>query len=138
FEIAKRYVSNFLDLEIADLKAGNTIKIVAIEANKTVLINIPDLHFPVNLTGKVDRIDEYNGVTRIIDYKTGKVQQNQVEIVNWEAITTDYDAYSKSFQVLSYVYMMHLSGEIQLPVEAGIISFKNLNSGFLRFAKKNK
>lgn len=138
FEIAKRYVSNFLDLEIADLKAGNTIKIIAIEANKNVTINIPEIHFPVNLTGKIDRIDEYNDLIRVVDYKTGKVQQNQVEVINWEDITTDYNAYSKSFQVLSYVYMMHLSGDIQLPVEAGIISFKNLNSGFLRFAKKDK
>lgn len=138
FEIAKRYVSNFLDLEIADLKAGNTIKIIAIEANKNVTINIPEIHFPVNLTGKIDRIDKYNDLIRVVDYKTGKVQQNQVEVINWEDITTDYNAYSKSFQVLSYVYMMHLSGDIQLPVEAGIISFKNLNSGFLRFAKKDK
>jgi len=138
FEIAKRYVSNFLDLEIADLKAGNTIKIIAIEANKNITINIPEIHFPVNLTGKIDRIDKYNDLIRVVDYKTGKVQQNQVEVINWEDITTDYNAYSKSFQVLSYVYMMHLSGDIQLPVEAGIISFKNLNSGFLRFAKKDK
>lgn len=138
FEIAKRYVSNFLDLEIADLKAGNCIKIIAIEANKNVSINIPGVPFPINLTGKVDRIDEYNGVVRIIDYKTGKVQQNQVEVIDWEDITTDYDAYSKSFQILTYAYMMHHSGDIKLPVEAGIISFKNLNSGFLRFAKKNK
>ncbi|PKQ45931.1 PD-(D/E)XK nuclease family protein [Confluentibacter flavum] len=138
FEIAKRYVSNFLDLEIEDLKVGNTIKIVAIEANKTVLINIPELHFTVNLKGKVDRVDEYNGITRIIDYKTGNVQQNQVEIINWEDITTDFDSYSKSFQILSYAYMMQLSGDIELPVEAGIMSFKNLNSGFLKFAKKDK
>ncbi|WP_100611235.1 PD-(D/E)XK nuclease family protein [Confluentibacter lentus] len=138
FEIAKRYVSNILDLETADLKVGNTIKIIAVEANNRVLIDIPELHFPINLTGKVDRVDEYNGITRIIDYKTGNVQQNQVEIVNWEDLTTDYDTYSKSFQILSYAYMMLLSGEIKLPIEAGIISFKNLNSGFLKFAKKDK
>ena len=61
----------------------------------------------MTLTGKVDRIDEYNGVTRIIDYKTGKVEQNKVEIVNWEDITTDYSKYSKSFQLLMYAYMMN-------------------------------
>lgn len=138
FEIAKRYVSNFLDLEIQDLKAGNKIKIIAIEANNTVLIDIPELNFAVNITGKVDRVDEYNGVTRIIDYKTGRVEQGSVEIVNWEDITTDYSKYSKSFQVLTYAYMMHASGELKLPVEAGIISFKNLNQGFLKFAKKDK
>ncbi|GAA3593357.1 PD-(D/E)XK nuclease family protein [Flavivirga amylovorans] len=138
FEIAKRYVSNFLDLEIEDLKAGNQIKIIAIEANNKVIVDIPELDFPVTITGKVDRVDEYNGVTRIVDYKTGKVEQNSVEIVDWESITTDYSKYSKSFQVLTYAYMMHVSNQIQLPVEAGIISFKNLSKGFLKFSKKDK
>ncbi|MFD0834892.1 PD-(D/E)XK nuclease family protein [Mariniflexile aquimaris] len=138
FEIAKRYVSNFLDLEIRDLKAGNQIKIIAIEANNDITLEIHELNFPVKLVGKVDRVDEYNGITRIIDYKTGSVEQGHVEIVDWEAITTDYKKYSKPFQVLSYAYMMHLMGAIKLPVEAGIISFKNLNAGFLKFAKKDK
>ncbi|TGV02263.1 PD-(D/E)XK nuclease family protein [Flavivirga rizhaonensis] len=138
FEIAKRYVSNFLDLEIDDLKAGNQIKIMAIEANNNVSVDIPELDFPVIITGKVDRVDEYNGVTRIVDYKTGKVEQNNVEIIDWESITTDYSKYSKSFQVLTYAYMMHVSNQIQLPVEAGIISFKNLCKGFLKFSKKDK
>ncbi|WP_246124808.1 PD-(D/E)XK nuclease family protein [Algibacter pacificus] len=138
YEIAKRYVSNFLNLEIEDLKAGNEIKIIAIESNNNVLIEIPELDFPVKLTGKVDRVDEYNGVTRIVDYKTGRVDSGKVEIVNWEDLTTDYTKYSKSFQVLTYAYMMLLSNEITLPVEAGIISFKNLKAGFLKFSKKDK
>jgi len=138
FEIAKRYVSNFLDLEIETLKAGNQIKIIAIEANHTVLMDIPELDFPVKLTGKVDRVDEYNGITRIIDYKTGRVDQNKVEIVDWENIASDYTKFSKSFQVLTYAYMMLLSKDIKLPIEAGIISFKNLSAGFLKFSKKDK
>lgn len=138
FEIAKRYVSNFLDLEIQDLNAGNQIKICAIEANNEVMVDVPELGFPVKLVGKVDRVDEYNGMTRIIDYKTGRVEQNHVEIVNWEEITTDYKKYSKPFQILTYAYMMHLMDDINLPIEAGIISFKNLNAGFLKFAKKDK
>ncbi|GAA4305268.1 PD-(D/E)XK nuclease family protein [Aestuariibaculum suncheonense] len=139
YEIAKRFVSNFLDFEIKDLKAGNEIKIVAIEAdNKVEITDIPELNFPVKLVGKVDRVDEYNGVIRIIDYKTGRVDQNQVEIINWEDLTSDYKKYSKSFQVLTYAYMMHLTNEIKLPVEAGIISFKNLSAGVLKFAKKDK
>ena len=138
FEIAKRYVSNFLDLEIQDLKAGNKIKIIAIEAENKVKIDVPELKFPVYLTGKVDRVDEYNDVTRIIDYKTGRVEQRLVEIVNWEDITTDYNKYSKSFQVLTYALMMHHSKQLKSPVEAGIISFKNLSAGFLKYAKKDK
>jgi len=138
YEIAKRYVSNILNLEINQLKQGNTIKIIAIETNNKVKINIPELDFPVYLTGKVDRVDEYNGILRIIDYKTGKVEQPAVEISNWEDLTTDYKKYSKSFQVLTYAYMMNHETPLKLPIEAGIISFKNLNKGFLKFGKKEK
>ena len=136
FEIAKRYVSNFLDLEMKSLRAGDKIKIIAIESDNTISIKISELNFPIKIKGKVDRVDECNGIIRIIDYKTGNVQQNQVEIVNWEDITTDYKKYSKSFQVLTYAYMMQKSNKISLPIEAGIISFKNLSSGFLKFSKK--
>lgn len=136
FEIAQRYISNFINSEMEQLKAGNQIKIIAIEADEKVDLNVENILYPVHLTGKVDRIDEFNGVMRIIDYKSGRVDQSKVEIVNWADITTDYDKYSKSFQVLCYTYMMYKKKKIELPVEAGIISFKNLNEGFLKFGVK--
>lgn len=138
YEIAKRYVSNFLDLEISDIQKGNNIKILAVEADASAEIKIPELGFPVRVRGKIDRVDEYNGIIRIVDYKTGKVTQNEVEIVNWDEIASDYKKFSKSFQILTYAYMIHQSGSIKLPVEAGIISFKNLKSGFIKFSKKDK
>ncbi|MDW5289537.1 PD-(D/E)XK nuclease family protein [Formosa sp. PL04] len=139
FEIAKRYVSNFINLELKEIKAGRIIKILAIEASsKQVKISIPELPFPVTIGGKVDRVDEYDGTTRIIDYKTGKVDQSQVEIVDWDELTTDYNKYSKPFQILCYAFMMHSDGNLKFPLEAGIISFKNLNAGFLKFTKKDK
>lgn len=137
FEIAKRYIDNFLDLEIADLKDGNTLEIIAIELDNSAEINIPELDFPVRITGKVDRVDKRNGITRIIDYKSGKVDSAKVQITNWNDLTTDYDKYSKSFQVLTYAYLMHAKKPFTEPVEAGIISFKNLRAGFLKFGKKD-
>ena len=136
FEIAQRYISNFINLEIKSLKDGDQIKILAIEADETIDIKIEGLDFPIKLKGKVDRIDQFNGTTRVVDYKSGKVEQNKVELVNWEDLITDYDKYSKSFQILCYAYMMHQKNRIELPIEAGIISFKNLNEGFLKFGKK--
>nr|WP_321221425.1 PD-(D/E)XK nuclease family protein [uncultured Psychroserpens sp.] len=136
FEISKRYISNFLNIEVDDINKGNIIKIIAIETENRIPIYIESISKTVNLTGKVDRVDEYNGVTRIIDYKTGRVEAGKVNIVDWEDITTDYDKYSKSFQILMYAYMMHQDQKINLPVEAGIISFKSLNSGLLKFAIK--
>ncbi|MBD3862996.1 PD-(D/E)XK nuclease family protein [Olleya marilimosa] len=137
FEIAKRYVLNFLNLEIEALKNGDVIKIIALEAKvENVKININTLPFPIQLRGTVDRIDECNGVIRIIDYKTGKVDQSKVSVINWDDLLSDYTKYSKSFQVLMYVYMLLKDKKINLPVEAGIISFKNLSAGFIPFVKK--
>ncbi|WP_452227273.1 PD-(D/E)XK nuclease family protein [Lacinutrix cladophorae] len=136
FEIAKRYVFNFINLEIEEVKQGNQIKIIALEANNRTAISISELDYTIHLTGKVDRVDSYNGITRIIDYKTGKVASNQVEISNWEDITTDYKKYSKSFQVLLYAYMMKQENKVAFPLEAGIISFKNLSAGFIKFGVK--
>ena len=136
YEIAKRYILNFIRLEKEQLTKNHTIKIIAIEAKVESEINIPELNFPVKLKGEIDRVDEFDGVTRIIDYKSGKVLQHNLEIIDWNNITKDYKAYSKAFQVLMYAYMLSQEHNIQLPVEAGIISFKNLRQGFLKFAKK--
>ena len=136
YEIAKRYVSNFLNTEIEALQNGDAITILQIEAHNECVVTLEGLTTAVKLIGKVDRVDQCNGVMRIIDYKTGSVQQSQVELVDWDALTTDYKAYSKSFQVLTYAYMMHREQQLRFPLEAGIISFKNLSAGFLKFAKK--
>lgn len=139
FEVAKRYVFNFLQKELETLKSNHTIKIIALEQKVRIKIDIPELDFPVFINGIVDRIDNYDGTLRIIDYKSGKVEQRDVEIINWEDLTSDYKKYSKSFQLLSYAFMLHQNKEIVLPLTAGIISFKNLQGDYvLNFSKKDK
>jgi hypothetical protein len=138
FEIAKRYVVNFLNQEIVSLKEGNSIKLLMVETNVFTTIKLDEISFPIKLKGQIDRVDEFNGVIRVIDYKTGKVLRNEVEIVNWEEITTDDSKYGKSFQILMYAFILNGMEEFNGPVEAGIISFKNLNEGFLKFAKKDR
>jgi len=134
FEVAKRYILNFINHEIYELNQGNQIEILQIESKLKTQIQIPELDFPVFIQGKVDRLDSYNGQFRIIDYKTGSVKQNDVEIINWEEMTTDYK-YHKIVQILAYALMINKEIDFD-QAYAGIISFKNLNSGFLRFGTK--
>ncbi len=138
FEVAKRYVRNFLNQELKMAKTGARLKIIYIEASLKTSVSIENINFPVYLRGKVDRVENLDGTTRIIDYKTGNVLQNQLEIEEWDAISTDYDKYSKSFQVLTYATMISQQSKLEQPVEAGIISFKNLRSGFMKFSKKER
>ncbi|MCK0123306.1 PD-(D/E)XK nuclease family protein [Gelidibacter sp. F2691] len=136
-EVAKRYVSNFINKELETLKSGHQIKIIDLEKELHIKLEIPELPFPVHLRGTVDRIDEFDGTLRIIDYKSGKVLQGQVEIVEWEDLSLDYTKYSKSFQILAYAYMLNATEPFTQPIEAGIISFKNLQGDyFLKFGKK--
>ena len=138
YNIAKRYVANFLKQELKLIAESNEVIIRHIESDLRTEIKVPGLNFQIFIAGKVDRIDEVDGTIRIIDYKTGKVEQGKVEIVDWEDITTDYTKFSKPFQILMYAYMIQSEKQFSKPLEAGIISFKNLSAGFLKFSKKDK
>ena len=138
FEIAKHYIQKFLETEIKTIEAGNSIKIIAIEVENNVAIDIPTLDFQINLTGKVDRVDELNGVTRIIDYKSGNVAPAQVKIDDWSLLLDSYKKYSKSIQLLMYAYMMAKTSLVTLPVEAGIISFKKMSHSVFKFEDKSE
>jgi len=137
FEVAKRNVSNFLKIELESIKNGEAIKILHLEKGCERVLKHPSLPFPIKIAGKVDRIEERNGVIRIIDYKTGKVEKTNVTLKSWKNLTQEIKN-DKIIQVLAYAYMFENEANDK-PIEAGIISFKNLKSGFLPFTyKENK
>lgn len=134
FEISKRFVQNFLLQELKQINAGNEIVISQIENQLEANIYVPELDFRVKIRGKVDRIDQINQITRIIDYKTGKVEQTDLNLVDWDELMTDYK-HSKKIQVLMYALMAKENVGLT-NTKAGIISFKNLSTGFIPFTKK--
>lgn len=134
FEVAKRNVSNFLKLELDSIQNGETIQIIALEKTFERELTHPSLPFPVLIKGNVDRIELRNGKIRIIDYKTGKVEKTNVILKSWKGLTQELKN-DKIIQVLAYAFMFEHEAT-GLPIEAGIISFKNLKSGFLPFGFK--
>jgi hypothetical protein len=133
FHVIQKYISNFLDLELQQLE-HHQVRIIALEQTMSVKLNVKGIDHPIILKGKLDRIDEVDGMTRIIDYKTGRVERKHVEIMSWENMIVDYK-YSKAFQLLCYAYMYSME-HINQPIVAGIISLKNLREGTLLFAQK--
>ena len=133
--MVSKYLENFIEQEIATTK-HHQLKILGLEEKLQITLDIPELDFPIHLKGKLDRIEEKDGVLRIIDYKSGRVTGPQLEIVDWEESIKD-DNYSKAFQLLCYALMYYNSRTVET-LEAGILSFKNLKSGVLSFATKEK
>ncbi len=136
FEVAKRNVSNFLKVELESIKNGDAIKIITLEERFEHILEHPSLPFPVKIGGSVDRIEERNGIIRIIDYKTGRVEKSNVTLKSWEGLI-DVIKNDKIIQILAYVFMFK-KDQHNKPIEAGIISFKNLKSGFLPFTFKEE
>lgn len=134
YEVAKRNVSNFLKLELDALEKGDEVQIIALEETFERKLEDPRLPFPVLIKGNVDRIESRNGRIRIIDYKTGKVEQKSVTLKDWNGLIEDIKN-DKIIQVLAYAFMFEEKANGH-EMEAGIISFKNLKSGFLPFQFK--
>lgn len=134
FNVIVAYINTFVLKEIQDIK-HHKIKIIALEYELSVKIDVPGIEIPVTLKGTLDRIDEKDGILRILDYKTGNVNKSNVEIILWDEIIENYDS-SKAFQLLCYSFMYQIVNPIE-KMNAGIISFKNLSSGPFYFSTKN-
>lgn len=130
FEVSKDYVNRFLENEKSLLQNNNRLKIIATEQNLETTLEIDGLDFPIKIHGNVDRIDELNGTIRVIDYKTGSVEAGNLKVPDLSSIADE--KYSKAIQVLLYSYMFSKTNKIAASFEGGIISFKNLNGGFLK------
>lgn len=132
FEVSKNHIIRFLNQELQLLKAKKQLKIIATEMELCAEIKTEGVNFPIKLKGIVDRIDELDGVVRIIDYKTGKVEAKQLKISDYSVIKEDYK-YTKAMQVMLYTYLFMVNTRgVNSQVESGIISFQNLNAGFMK------
>lgn len=132
FEVIIQFINRFLKKELQKVNEGRVIRIVALEKSLEATIDFPNFDFPIKVKGIVDRIDEVDGVVQIIDYKSGKVLPNQLNINDFDKLATEYK-YSKSLQILLYAYLFTQNTlyDSSKELQAGIISFKNLQSGFM-------
>ena len=133
-EVAIKYISDFIKIEIESIMSGDSIQIIGIEEDFNVKFQSEKFKDEINLKGQIDRIDNFNGKLRIIDYKTGKkIEKRELNLSNWENLEMDYDKIKNWFQLLFYAYAYNMTNNQNLPTEVGIISFKNLKSGLLKF-----
>lgn len=134
FQVAKRTVYNFLLQEKIALEKGDLVTILGLEQTFERVLVDKRLPIPIKIQGNIDRIELRNNSIRIIDYKTGRVEENNLKITNFEGLTTD-TKYEKVIQLLCYAFLYEEFTK-NYPLEVGIISFKNLSAGFMPFGTK--
>ncbi|HEX8516016.1 MAG TPA: PD-(D/E)XK nuclease family protein [Bacteroidia bacterium] len=137
-KVALKFLANFLDAEIAAIEAANKrsqpymIKSLEKELEFELLIGTEK----IKIKGKADRIDSVGSVTRIVDYKTGLANNNELKFDDWDMIRTDAGL-SKSFQLLMYAYLYQkMNPDIKGSIQSGIITFRELSAG-LKSVKAN-
>ena len=129
YKVTQELLKGFLKEERALIQEGNSLVIYALEKQFHVPIRLEDKKEELFLKGTVDRIDILNGVTRVVDYKTGSVTAADLAFSDWEELITDPKK-SALFQALLYTYALRsdFNGE---SVITGIIPLKNFNTSFL-------
>ena len=140
-EVVKRYCQQLINWDRSNLKMGHQISLIEIETTHEVELKVPDINRPVKLRGTVDRLDLFNGVLRVIDYKTGNVNPSDLNLVNWDDLIQAHKK-DKVFQLLTYVYLHYKKQTPFCKLEethtiAGILSFKNFGQGLMTYAYKN-
>ena len=81
----------------------------------------------VNIKGYIDRIDIYNDVYRIIDYKTGLVQDADLRTSNLDELIQK----PKILQLLIYAWLFKKNKKVlDRPIQAGVINLRAKNFDF--------
>jgi len=121
-------------VEKEQIQKGNVLTILELEQAFEYPLVIEGIG-QIILKGKIDRIDRYNGVLRIIDYKSGKVDPAKLRISDWDVFKGDTKRLPL-FQILLYSYVNKAFLETEQTLVAGIISFKNMDAYVLPFGIK--
>jgi ATP-dependent helicase/nuclease subunit B len=136
--VAKILVAKFLRSEeelLGSLKEeGKTMTVSFLEQvfNKHITISGKDGPFTIRLKGFVDRVDRIGDEWRIVDYKTGRVEERDLKLDSLDDLIQNPDL-SMSFQLLSYAWLFGTRFENTMQnIRAGIIPLKKSSQGFMQ------
>jgi len=138
FIVAEDYIRSFLEYEKDEIEAANrenlpySILLQEQKVTAPIKISIGDECKEIMLKGVIDRVVKIGNVFRIIDFKTGNVENRDIKIN--DTVRFAEEKYSpKAIQLLMYSWLMRASQQVPdtSDLEAGIISFRRLNHGFL-------
>lgn len=129
FTIALKYIQQFIKEEkkiLKELSAKNeNMQLLNIELplEKDFTVQMEDVQYEVKLKGRIDRIDRVGSLIRIIDFKTGSIQDNDLKVKDWDIINQEKLS-GKALQLLMYAYLFAAHTQ-QKGFMSGFISLRN-------------
>jgi RecB family exonuclease len=121
--LLKTVMTNLVNKILLRDKAEAPFSIEALESNFKHELKIESK--TVLLQGKIDRVDEHHGVTRIIDYKTGKDKAAKKFTADDLFKGPEQKA---TFQLMLYA-LLYKKNQLNKKVKAGIYSLKTMSNG---------
>jgi ATP-dependent exoDNAse (exonuclease V) beta subunit len=134
FNIIEEIIKRFLIAEKHQVSVGNKIQILSLEYKFSKSIYIKTLNKKINFKGTVDRIDIFNDELRIIDYKTGNINESDLSFSSWEELRMKTKK-SALFQLVFYVYILKDDFKKKNFI-AGVIPLKTFKNNFLAVSQK--
>lgn len=136
YAMAEKQVLKFIDKEIEEVKRlkkdNQFITIIALEEafETEISFNNNGKQTKAKLSGRIDRIDKIGNTIRVIDYKTGKVEDKEITLGNIEEILNSDGKKSKALQLLTYTVLYEQKLKEGDEIQTGIISFRNMNEPY--------
>jgi hypothetical protein len=129
YNVAQDYIRLFFEQEKASLK-NNQLRILGLEQSFKVAFpfEFNGNQITAQLKGKVDRIDDWNSNIRVIDYKTGIVDDKALNL-NKPFDELDFSKHAQAFQLLFYGYLYQQHHNSKKFPESGIISMRKIKQG---------
>ena len=134
FQTILKNVKELINNDISKVEKGVKIKVLIIEELLTVNLKTTNSEIKFALKGKMDRVQEEDGVLHVLDYKTGNVEPNKLTFTDNEDIIQNKK--TNIIQLACYNLIVSSILNINKPFKSGIISFKHINQGTLWMKEK--
>ena len=134
FQTILKNVKELINSDISKVEKGTKIKVLIIEELLTVNFKTTNSEIKFALKGKMDRVQEEDGVLHVLDYKTGNVEPNKLTFTDNEDIIQNKK--TNIIQLACYNLIVSSILNTNNPFKSGIISFKHINQGTLWMKEK--
>ena len=128
--VANKLLKQLFDREAEWLGEGKDLQMINLEDRFSTALKMNTKSFSgeIAFRGTIDRVDKMEGTFRILDYKTGFVNDRQLKPKSWEKLMEDPE-YSKAFQLGMYSWIFHKNHPEIRSLQAGIISLRKPGKG---------